>query len=96
MPLLLIRPPPWCRTFSDRYVTIPPSFPSRNSRPRILASLLSLLLHFLQNIVNGLGDCFGLFLMHAMARTGNDAELRVLRPVGQKLALRLDHLAGGG
>jgi hypothetical protein len=36
-----------------------------------------------KNIVNGLGDCFGLFLMHAMARTGNDAELCVLRPMGQ-------------
>jgi hypothetical protein len=44
---------------------------------------LLLLLHFLQNIVNGLGDCFGLFLMHAMARTGNDAELCVLRAMGQ-------------
>ena len=33
--------------------------------------------------MNGLGDCFGLFLMHAMARTRNDAELRVFRPVGQ-------------
>jgi hypothetical protein len=48
-----------------------------------MQSLLFLLLHILQNIVNGLGDCFGLFLMHAMAGTCNNAELRVLRPVGQ-------------
>ena len=43
-----------------------------------LASLLFLLLHFLQIIVNGLGDCFGSFLVHAMACTIDDAELRVL------------------
>jgi hypothetical protein len=44
---------------------------------RPMSQSLFQLVHFLQNIVNGLGDCFGLFLMHAMARTGNDAELRV-------------------
>ena len=33
--------------------------------------------------MNGLGDCFRLFLMHPMARTGNDSQLCVLRPMGQ-------------
>jgi hypothetical protein len=46
-------------------------------------SLLFLLLRFLQYIVNGLADRFRFFLMSAVSRTGNDAEPRVLRPVGQ-------------